>query len=111
RQASRMPNRDRIRRYTDHRNAGGQRHDLFNEHTRERQNNIGAACDDFAREVSDAVELAEGRIPLHDQILSFDVAQPVQLLKKYPVGPKATFWGQLLGWSGGMEKGQPLYAS
>src|SRR5262249_20155404 len=111
RQATRIPNRDRISRYTDHRNAGVQRHDLFNEYTRERVNNIGAACDDLAREASDAVRLAEGRIPLHDQILSFDVAEPVQLLKKYLKRPIATIWHQLLEWSGGMENGQPLYAS
>ena len=61
RQATRKPKRDRIGRWTDHGNAGGHRHDLFNEHNRrDRQNDIGTACDDLAREVSDSGRAGRG---------------------------------------------------
>ena len=53
----RKTKRGRIGSWTDHWNAGSQRHDLFDEQTGERLNDIGTACDDLASEVAEAVGL------------------------------------------------------
>src|SRR5262245_53552074 len=52
------------------------------------------SCGDFACKVSDAAGLAKGRMLLHDQILSFDVAEPIQLLKM----PFVISSGESMGW-------------
>jgi hypothetical protein len=107
REVRRKAVRDRIANCADHWNAGSQRHDLFDDHHAERQNDIGTACDDLASEVAEAVELAERRISLHDQILPLDKTEPVQLIKVCLVPTTAR---QSLGRFAGMENGEPLYA-
>src|SRR5712671_1191094 len=66
------------------------------------------ACNDLACEVSVAVGgLTKTRISLHDQILPFDKAEPVQLIKVCLV---PTIARHSLGRFAGMEKGEPFYA-